>query len=72
MMGNSTAEEPTMEPDDLIPRTKKPGLRDLSSMSIDELHAYIGEMETEINRVRAEIARKTAHRASLDGLFKSS
>jgi uncharacterized small protein (DUF1192 family) len=41
-------------------------------MSIDELHAYIGEMETEINRVRAEIARKTAHRASLDGLFKSS
>jgi uncharacterized small protein (DUF1192 family) len=64
-------EQRAMELDDLRPRTPKPGPRDLSAMSIDELHAYIAEMEQEINRVRGEIARKAAHRAGLDGLFKT-
>ena len=58
-----------MENDDLPLRPPKPK-RDLDPMSIDELEEYIGEMETETARVRAEIARKRAHRAGADTLFR--
>lgn len=58
-----------MENDDRPLRAPKPK-RDLDPMSIDELEEYIGEMETEIVRVRAEIARKQAHRAGADIFFK--
>ncbi|HZH27509.1 MAG TPA: DUF1192 domain-containing protein [Azospirillaceae bacterium] len=59
-----------MDPDDLLPRKPKPAQRDLSTMSVDELHAYIGEMEAEIARVRTEIERKTAHKAAMENLFR--
>ena len=39
-------------------------------MSIEELHEYIAEMQEEIERVRAEIAKKEAHRSGVEALFK--
>ena len=45
--------------------------RDLGPMSIEELQEYIEEIEGEIERVRREIAKKEAHRAGVEGLFKS-
>jgi len=45
--------------------------RDLDPMSIEELQEYIKEMKKEIERVRGEIAKKKAHRAGVEGIFKS-
>ena len=39
-------------------------------MSVDELEEYIGKMEAERARVRAEVARKQAHRAGADTFFR--
>ena len=44
--------------------------RDLEVMSILELEDYIGELEAEIERVRAAIGAKTSHRGTADGIFK--
>jgi len=59
-----------MENDDLPQNVPKPK-RDLDPMSIEELNEYIEEMREEIERVREEIAKKEAHRAGLDSLFKN-
>jgi len=59
-----------MEPEDLEPRHKPVSLRNLEPMGIEELEAYIGDLETEIERVRAEIARKQAHRSGAEAFFK--
>lgn len=59
-----------MDIDDLEPRKPKPQAKNLEPMSIAELNDYIGELEAEIARVRADIAKKTAHRAGVEGLFK--
>lgn len=58
-----------MENDDLPRNVPKPKLN-LDPMSIEELHEYIGELKEEIDRARGEIARKEAHRAGVDSLFK--
>ena len=55
--------------DDLPQNTPKPK-RDLDPMSIEELQEYIAEMHEEIERVRAEIAMKEAHRSGVEALFK--
>jgi uncharacterized small protein (DUF1192 family) len=59
-----------MEEDDRPQNVPKPK-RDLDPMSIEELNEYIAEMQEEIERVRAEIAKKEAHRAGVDSLFKN-
>ena len=59
-----------LENDDLPKNMPKPK-RDLDPISIEELHEYIAEMEEEIERVRDEIARKEAHRAGVESIFKS-
>ena len=59
-----------LENDDLPKNMPKPK-RGLDPISIEELHEYIAEMEEEIERVRAEIARKEAHRAGVESIFKS-
>lgn len=59
-----------LENDDLPKNMPKPK-RDLDPISIEELREYIAEMEEEIERVRAEIARKEAHRAGVESIFKS-
>jgi len=57
------------ENDDLPQNMPKPK-RDLDPISIEELHEYIAEMEEEIMRVRGEIAKKEAHKAGVDALFR--
>lgn len=58
-----------MENDDLPRNAPKPKLN-LDPMSIEELHEYIDEMKDEIERARGEIAKKEAHRAGVDTLFR--
>lgn len=58
-----------MEEDDSAPAKSAARLRDLDGMSIEELEDYIAELEAEIARVRADIDRKTRHRAGVEGLF---
>lgn len=59
-----------MEPEDLLPRAAKPQPRNLAPMSVEELEAYIGELEAEIARVRQDIEKKTKHRSSAESLFR--
>jgi|JI10StandDraft_1071094.scaffolds.fasta_scaffold76136_2 uncharacterized small protein (DUF1192 family) len=61
---------PAIDPEDLAPRPAKPALRLLDPMSVDELEAYIGEMEAEIARVRAAIAAKRGHRSAAESFFR--
>lgn len=42
----------------------------LDTLSVDELHAYIGELRAEIARVEADIARKQSHRSAADAFFR--
>jgi len=43
---------------------------DLSALSVAELEARIAALETEVERVRAEIRTKKARAAAADQLFK--
>jgi uncharacterized small protein (DUF1192 family) len=60
-----------MEPEDLEPRKKAPAPRELDSLSIEELQDYIAQLAAEIERVKAKIAAKRAHRDGAAGLFKT-
>ncbi|MAM34773.1 MAG: hypothetical protein CMH28_06835 [Micavibrio sp.] len=57
--------------DDLPKNNTKTKVRDLEVMSIDELEDYIVKMEEEIDRVRAEIKKKKAHKDAASSFFKS-
>jgi uncharacterized small protein (DUF1192 family) len=61
-----------MDIEDLEPRKPKPQLRNLDVLSIEELNAYIEEMEAEIRRVEEKIAAKKAHINAAAGVFKSA
>jgi uncharacterized small protein (DUF1192 family) len=60
-----------MDVDDLEPQKKKPELKNLEVMSIEALNDYIGDLETEITRVRETIKAKETARQSADSFFKS-
>lgn len=57
--------------DDLDPRTKKPKLRNLDAISVEELREYIEELKSEMIRVEAEIEKKKKHMNAASSLFKS-
>ncbi len=61
-----------MEPDDLEPRKKAVAPRELDSLSVQELKDYIGDLEGEIDRVKAKITLKQAYLAGAASLFKPS
>jgi len=61
-----------MDIDDLEPQKKKPVLRNLDPLSIEELQSYILDMKEEISRVEAKITAKQAHLSAAAGLFKTS
>ena len=42
----------------------------LDPLGVAELHAYIAELNAEIVRAEAAIARKQDHRAAADGFFR--
>ena len=45
-------------------------LEDLSRISVDDLEIYIGGLETEIQRVKLEIAKKDEILSSAKSMFK--
>ena len=59
-----------MDESDLEPRNKPAKPKDLSLMGIEELEAYIAELETEITRVRLEITTKLGQRRGAEALFR--
>ena len=67
----SNFEEIAMELEDLEPRKKAVAPRELDTLSIEELRAYIDDLEGEIDRVKAKIAAKQAHLAGAASLFKA-
>ena len=44
--------------------------RDIENLSIEHLEEYISELETEIIRVKADIAAKKSHANDAENLFK--
>ncbi|NBC34880.1 MAG: DUF1192 family protein [Alphaproteobacteria bacterium] len=60
-----------MEPDDAEPRAATPKPRNLDAMGIDELEAYIAELQAEVERARAAIAAKQGQKAAAEKLFGS-
>lgn len=60
------------EDDDQEPRTKKPQLKNLDPMSVDELRDYIAGLKAEIARVEDKIKAKQAHAAAAQTFFKKS
>lgn len=58
--------------DDNRPKPKtQPFPRNLVDMSVAELQEYIGELEAEITRTEADIAKKKASKAAAASVFKS-
>lgn len=58
------------EEDDLRPLKAKPQPKNLDPMSVIELNEYIAELEAEIARARAEIAKKDRIRSGAEAIFK--
>ncbi len=59
-----------IDTDDLEPQPrKKPSEPDLEEMGIGELNEYIADLEAIIERVRAVIVRKSAHKGAVDSVF---
>jgi uncharacterized small protein (DUF1192 family) len=60
---------------DFTPRNMDPvsalAKQDLDPSSVDELHARIAALESEIARTRKKIEGAVNHRASADALFRS-
>ncbi len=54
----------------LEPQKKKPYVKNLEVMSIEALEEYIGELHAEIERIRAEIARKQVARGAAEAVFR--
>lgn len=61
-----------MDPEDLEPRKRSVPPKNLDTLSIGELQEYIAELLAEVERARAKIAAKEAHRSGVAALFKSS
>jgi len=59
-----------MDLDELEPRKQRPKPKDLEAMGVDELEAYLAELEAEAGRVRDKIAAKKAYLSGADALFK--
>ena len=61
-----------MDIEDLEPRHKKAKPKDLDAMGVDELEAYLVDLQAEAERVKAKIESKKTYLAGADTLFKSS
>jgi uncharacterized small protein (DUF1192 family) len=56
--------------DDLDPRQKKPQLKNLDAMNIEDLKEYIAVLKAEIVRVEEKLKAKQSHAAAAATLFK--
>lgn len=59
-----------MDWEDLDPQKKAPQKKNLEIMGVAELNAYISELEEEIQRARAMIARKQDAKQGAEAFFK--
>lgn len=59
-----------MDWDDLDPKTKKPKLKDLSPLGVDDLKQYIADLKAEITRTEAELVKRDATRAGAEAIFR--
>ncbi|CUW40555.1 conserved protein of unknown function(containing coiled-coil domian,23-51;containing DUF1192 domian,4-59) [Magnetospirillum sp. XM-1] len=59
-----------MDADDLEPRNKPQGLKNLDPMSIEELNDYIADLRAEIARAERAISAKQAVKAGAEAFFK--
>lgn len=57
--------------EELDPRTKKPALKDLSVMSVEELRDYKEKLLAEVQRVEGTIIAKSDYFGEADKFFKS-
>ena len=60
-----------MDEQDLEPQKQKPDIKNLEVMSMEALEDYIGELRAEIERVRAEIAKKNFARDAAESAFRT-
>ncbi|MGF1594747.1 MAG: DUF1192 domain-containing protein [Kiloniellaceae bacterium] len=60
-----------MDVEDLEPRKQKPKPKDLEILGVDELEAYLAELEAEAERVKQKIQAKKAYLSGADSLFRS-
>jgi uncharacterized small protein (DUF1192 family) len=56
--------------DDLDPRQKKPQLKNLDAMNIDDLKEYIAALKAEIARVEDKLKAKQSHASAAASFFK--
>lgn len=59
-----------MDDEDLEPRNKPKPLKDLSTLGVAELEAYIAGLEAEVARARGEITARLVQRRGAEGLFR--
>ncbi len=59
-----------MDLEDLEPRKQTPKPKDLEAMGVEELEAYLAELEGEAERVKAKIEAKKSYLSGADALFK--
>ena len=59
-----------MDPEDLEPRAAFVAPVDLDTWNIEELEAYIGQLELEIDRARGVIAHKRTVGDAAEALFR--
>jgi uncharacterized small protein (DUF1192 family) len=59
-----------MDPDELEPRKPRREPLNLDTLSVEELEAYIGELNAEIDRVKTKLAAKRAHLTAAQTLFR--
>ena len=59
-----------MDEEDLQPQSRKPDLKNLEVLSVKALEDYIAELEGEIARVRAEIAKKQSAKSAAESAFR--
>jgi uncharacterized small protein (DUF1192 family) len=58
------------ELDDLDPKQKKPQLKNLDAMNIEDLKEYIAVLKAEIVRVEEKLKAKQSHAAAAASFFK--
>jgi uncharacterized small protein (DUF1192 family) len=56
--------------DDNEPRQKKPGVKDLTDLSVEELGKYKQDLQAEITRVDQEIEKKNSYMSDVNSFFK--
>lgn len=60
-----------MDIEELEPQKKKPEPRNLEVMGVEDLEAYLAELDSEMARVRAELESKKSYLAGAEAFFKS-